>query len=57
MSLREKKLGLLLSTRPDTANFRHGVNLARAALAADVKVYLYASMTPFTASATPSCNP
>jgi intracellular sulfur oxidation DsrE/DsrF family protein len=41
MSLRGKKLGLLLSTRPETANFRHGVNLAQAALAADVKVYLY----------------
>jgi len=41
MSLRGKKLGLLLSTRPDTPNFRHGVNLAEAALAADVKVYLY----------------
>jgi hypothetical protein len=41
MSLRGKKLGLLLSTRPDTPNFRHGVNLAEAALAAEVKVYLY----------------
>lgn len=41
MSLRGKKLGLLLSTRPETPNFRHGVNLAEAALAAEVKVYLY----------------
>src|SRR5512138_1277620 len=41
MSLRGKKLGLLLSTRPETQNFRLGVNLAEAALAAEVKVYLY----------------
>jgi hypothetical protein len=41
MSLREKKLGLLLSTRPEHPNFRHGVNLADAALSAGVKVYLY----------------
>jgi hypothetical protein len=41
MSLRGKKLGLLLSTRPETPNFRHGVNLAAAALAAEVTVYLY----------------
>jgi hypothetical protein len=39
--LHEKKLGLLLSTSPDTRTFRHGVNLARAALLAGVKVYLY----------------
>jgi hypothetical protein len=37
----EKKLGLLLSTGPDTRNFRHGVNLASAALNAGVRVYLY----------------
>jgi hypothetical protein len=41
MSLRGKKLGLLLSTRPETPNFRHALNLAGAALDADVKVYLY----------------
>lgn len=41
MALREKKLGLLLSTQPDSRNFRHGVNLAEAALTAGVKVYLY----------------
>lgn len=41
MSLRGKKLGLLLSTRPETPNFRHGVHLAEAALAAELKVYLY----------------
>src|SRR5437762_9512486 len=41
MPLRGKKLGLLLSTRPDHPNFRHGVRLADAALQAGVKVYLY----------------
>lgn len=39
--LHGKKLGLLLSTRPDTRNFRHGLNLANAALAAGATVYLY----------------
>jgi len=41
MSLRGKKLGLLLSTRPEHRNFRHGVNLAAAALDAGLNVYLY----------------
>ena len=41
MSLRGKKLGLLLSTRPETPNFLHAINLAGAALDADLKVYLY----------------
>ncbi len=41
MSLRGKKLGLLLSTRPEDPNFRHGVGLADAALNAGLKVYLY----------------
>ncbi len=41
MSLRGKKLGLLLSTRPETPNFAHGVRLAEAALAAGVQVYLF----------------
>lgn len=41
LPLREKKLGLLLSTRPDTRNFRHGLNLANVALSAGVTVYLY----------------
>ena len=36
-----KKLGLLLSARPEARNFRHGVNLAEAAMSAGVKVYLY----------------
>src|SRR5262245_34134367 len=41
MSLQGRKLGVLLSTRPETANFRHGVRLAEAALKAHVTVYLY----------------
>ena len=41
MSLRGKKLGLLLSTRPENLSFRHGVNLAAAALDAGLNVYLH----------------
>lgn len=41
MSLHGKKLGLLLSIRPEHPNFRHGINLAGAALEAGVNVYLY----------------
>ena len=41
MSLRGKKLGLLLSTRPDQPGFQHGLGLAEAALDAGVDVYLY----------------
>ena len=41
MALPGKKLGLLLSTHPESSAFRHGVNLAQAALDAGVKVYLY----------------
>lgn len=41
MSLRGKKLGLLLSTEPAHPSFRHGVNLAAAAVDAGVTVYLY----------------
>ncbi len=41
MTWRGKKLGLLLSTRPETANFRRGVRLAEAALEGQVTVYLY----------------
>lgn len=40
-SLRGRKLGILLSTRPELPSFRHGVRLAGAALAAGVDVYLY----------------
>lgn len=39
--LRGKKLGVLLSTRPEHASFDHGVRLAEIALAAGVDVYLY----------------
>src|SRR5262249_29184550 len=41
MSLAGKKLGLLLSTRPEQPGFRHGVRLAEAALARGLQVYLY----------------
>jgi hypothetical protein len=41
MTLRGKKLGLLLSTRPETDSFQHGVRLAAAALQKGVDVYLY----------------
>jgi predicted peroxiredoxin len=41
MSLRGKKLGLLLSTSPDKPGFQHGLSLAEAALAEGVEVYLY----------------
>ena len=41
MTLHGKKLGVLLSTRPETANFCHGLRLAEAALNEHVTVYLY----------------
>lgn len=41
MSLRGKKLGVLLSTPPDRPGFQHGLGLAEAALAEGVEVYLY----------------
>ena len=41
MSLRGKKLGLLLSTRPDQPGFHHGLRLAETALANGVDVYMY----------------
>ncbi len=41
MSLRERKLGLLISCRPDQPNFERGLRLAEAALKEGVKVYLY----------------
>lgn len=41
MSLRGKKLGILVSTAPDQAGFQHGLKLAERALAGGVKVYLY----------------
>ena len=41
MSLRKKKLGLLLSTKPDHPNFARVLRLAGAALDKGVRVYLY----------------
>lgn len=41
MSLRGKKLGLLLSTRPEVPAFQHGLKVAAAALDLGVDVYLY----------------
>ena len=41
MSLRGKKLGLLLSTAPGQPGFQHGLRLAQAALEEGVEVYLY----------------
>jgi predicted peroxiredoxin len=41
VSLRGKKLGLLISAPPDHPNFAHGVRLAEVALAQGADVYLY----------------
>jgi sulfur relay (sulfurtransferase) complex TusBCD TusD component (DsrE family) len=41
MSLRGKKLGLLLSTPPGQPGFQHGLGLAQAALEEGADVYLY----------------
>jgi sulfur relay (sulfurtransferase) complex TusBCD TusD component (DsrE family) len=41
MSLRGKKLGLLLSTSPSQPGFQHGLRLAETALEEGVAVYLY----------------
>ncbi len=41
MSLRGKKLGLLISSKPDSPKFQHGLQLAETALAEGVDVYLY----------------
>ncbi|HEY1169798.1 MAG TPA: DsrE family protein [Verrucomicrobiae bacterium] len=41
MILRGKKLGILLSTKPEEPNFQHGVCLAAAGVARGVEVYLY----------------
>jgi predicted peroxiredoxin len=41
VTLRGKKLGLLLSIPPDHPGFLHGVRLAETALAQGVEVYLY----------------
>lgn len=39
--LRGKKLGILISTRPDQPGFHQGLSVAEAALALGVDVYLY----------------
>jgi sulfur relay (sulfurtransferase) complex TusBCD TusD component (DsrE family) len=41
MSLRGKKLGILLSTAPGQSAFQHGLGLAEAALEGGLEVYLY----------------
>jgi sulfur relay (sulfurtransferase) complex TusBCD TusD component (DsrE family) len=41
VSLRGKKLGVLLSTHPDQPGFKHGLCLAEAAMNEGVDVYLY----------------
>src|SRR6266566_2209376 len=41
MPLAGKKLGLLLSTRPENPSFRSGLRLAEAAVSMGVTVYLY----------------
>jgi len=41
MSLRGKKLGLLISSKPDSPKFQHGLRLVETALDEGVDVYLY----------------
>jgi hypothetical protein len=41
VQLTGKKLGVLLSTSPDKTQFRHGLQLAEAALRRGIEVYLY----------------
>jgi hypothetical protein len=41
MSLRGKKLGLLISAAPSQLSFRHGIRTAAAAMEEGVTVYLY----------------
>ena len=41
MSLHGKKLGVLISARPESASFDYGLKLVTAALASGVDVYLY----------------
>ena len=41
MSLRGKKLGILVSALPDQPGFHHGLKLAETALANGVTVYFY----------------
>lgn len=41
MSVPRRKLGILISARPESSSFGHGVKLAGAALRAGCDVYLY----------------
>lgn len=41
MELRGKKLGVLISCRPEEPGFRHGLGVAEAAMKRGVNVYLY----------------
>jgi hypothetical protein len=41
VTLRGKKLGMLISCKPSEANFTHGLRTVEAALALGVDVYLY----------------
>ncbi len=41
MELRGKKLGVLISCRPEEPGFRHGLRIAEAAIRRGVNVYLY----------------
>ncbi len=41
MKARGKKLALLVAAKPGAANFRHGLNLAQAALSEGADVYFY----------------
>jgi sulfur relay (sulfurtransferase) complex TusBCD TusD component (DsrE family) len=41
MSLRGKKLGILLSTSPGQPGFQHGLRLAETALGEGLEVYIY----------------
>jgi predicted peroxiredoxin len=41
MSLRGKKLGILISCLPEQPNFHHGIRLAETALSQGLDVYLY----------------
>jgi predicted peroxiredoxin len=41
MSVRGKKLGILISCRPDEPNFGRGLKLAEAAMSQGVDVYVY----------------
>ena len=41
MDIVGKKLGILIAAHPERPNFRHGVNLAEAALGRGATVYLY----------------